>query len=411
MTGQRVERMKKYQVQRIPVRSVRADRDRRCSCRVFYATVVRPRADAIIAHDAAMMAKDPNYVPTRSIYIIIKDYEQEVCFMLALWAAPSWATKAVTLRRGRDLLGRDLLRLPEGMKILPEDSRDYARQVEALPDNLRSELMPRALLSGLHRFGSTRNIQDVSSAIHDVCQLEFDRLDSELSMVRYVAWAIPAIGFIGTVRGIGEALQQAHKAVEGDVSGVVAGLGIAFNSTLVALAPEHRDHVHAAPDPAAAGARGARHRGIPRPARDPADARPVTSAASMTTTLALELNDAGLQLARATAVGRSRIGRRGKPGRRGTARRARHAGRGGCAAATHGAAACAEPVLARTRARAPALAVARASRRRLTSRMRISSIAGRGAARCQMRRCSSRCRRVIRASNSACWSALRTRPA
>jgi biopolymer transport protein ExbB/TolQ len=37
------------------------------------------------------------------------------------------------------------------------------------------------------------------------------------------------------VRGIGESLQQAHKAVEGDVSGVVAGLGISFNSTLVAL--------------------------------------------------------------------------------------------------------------------------------------------------------------------------------
>jgi biopolymer transport protein ExbB/TolQ len=69
-----------------------------------------------------------------------------------------------------------------------------------------------------------------------VCELEFGRLDSELSMVRYVAWAIPAFGFIGTVRGIGEALLQAHRAVEGDVSGVVAGLGTAFNSTLVALA-------------------------------------------------------------------------------------------------------------------------------------------------------------------------------
>jgi biopolymer transport protein ExbB/TolQ len=201
-----------------------------------YATVVRPRADAVIAHDAAMIKKDPNHVSSRSIYVIIKDYEQEICFMLALWAAAIMGYKGATLRRGRDLLGRDLLRLPEGMKILPEDSRDYARQVEALPDTLRSELMPRALLSGLHRFGSTRNIQDVSSAVHDVCQLEFDRLDSELSMVRYVAWAIPAIGFIGTVRGIGEALQQAHKAVEGDVSGVVSGLGIAFNSTLVALA-------------------------------------------------------------------------------------------------------------------------------------------------------------------------------
>jgi len=30
-------------------------------------------------------------------------------------------------------------------------------------------------------------------------------------------------------------LQQAHKAVEGDVSGVVAGLGTSFNATLVAL--------------------------------------------------------------------------------------------------------------------------------------------------------------------------------
>jgi biopolymer transport protein ExbB/TolQ len=143
--------------------------------------------------------------------------------------------KGFSLRRGQRLLGADLLRLPEGMKILPEDSRDYARQVEALPDDMRAELLPRALMSGLHRFGATRNIQDVSSAIHDTCELEFGRLDAELSMVRYVAWAIPAIGFIGTVRGIGEALQQAHKAVQGDVSGVVAGLGIAFNSTLVAL--------------------------------------------------------------------------------------------------------------------------------------------------------------------------------
>ena len=54
-------------------------------------------------------------------------------------------------------------------------------------------------------------------------------------MVRYIAWAIPSIGFIGTVRGIGAALGQAHKAVEGDISGVTLNLGVAFNSTFVAL--------------------------------------------------------------------------------------------------------------------------------------------------------------------------------
>jgi len=200
-----------------------------------YATVVRPRAEAIRAYDFQQMQHDKDYVPKRSPYVIVKDYEQEVCFILSFWSFAIIGYKAVMLYRGRDLLRTDLLRLPEGMKILPEDSRDYARQVEALPPAMRGELLPRALMSGLHRFGATRNIQDVSSAIHDVCELEFGRLDAELSMVRYVAWAIPAIGFVGTVRGIGEALQQAHKAVEGDVSGVVAGLGISFNSTLVAL--------------------------------------------------------------------------------------------------------------------------------------------------------------------------------
>jgi biopolymer transport protein ExbB/TolQ len=60
-------------------------------------------------------------------------------------------------------------------------------------------------------------------------------MESELSMIRYIIWAIPSIGFIGTVRGIGEALSQAHIAVEGDIAGMTASLGVAFNSTFVAL--------------------------------------------------------------------------------------------------------------------------------------------------------------------------------
>jgi biopolymer transport protein ExbB/TolQ len=54
-------------------------------------------------------------------------------------------------------------------------------------------------------------------------------------MIRYIAWAIPSIGFLGTVRGIGQALGQAHRAVQGDIAGVTQSLGIAFNSTFVAL--------------------------------------------------------------------------------------------------------------------------------------------------------------------------------
>ena len=45
----------------------------------------------------------------------------------------------------------------------------------------------------------------------------------------------PSVGFIGTVRGIGDALSQADKAVQGDIAGVTQSLGVAFNSTFIAL--------------------------------------------------------------------------------------------------------------------------------------------------------------------------------
>ena len=96
-------------------------------------------------------------------------------------------------------------------------------------------LLPRALITGLQRFAATHSIQDAAASIREVCETEGERLDSELSMIRYIGWAIPSIGFIGTVRGIGMALTQAHRAVEGDITGVTDALGVAFNSTFVAL--------------------------------------------------------------------------------------------------------------------------------------------------------------------------------
>jgi biopolymer transport protein ExbB/TolQ len=200
-----------------------------------YVTVVRPRAAAVLAEQRAAMKKDPNYVTERSIYVVLKDWEQEAEIILGLWALAIIGYKAWHTRRERALLARDLVNVPEGMRILPEDTREYARPIEALPPAEAECLLPRALLVSLYRFGATRNVQDVSEAARTICGAEAERLDSELSMLRYIAWAIPAIGFIGTVRGIGDALGEAHRAVTGDVSGVTEGLGTAFNSTLAAL--------------------------------------------------------------------------------------------------------------------------------------------------------------------------------
>jgi len=201
----------------------------------FYVSVVRPNAAAVMEEQNMLAAADPEYVRDRSVWVLVKDLEQESCFILMFWALAIMGYKAVRLNNERKLLDTDLIQVPEGMRILPEDTREFARYVQALPDDRQQMLLPRALLNALRRFASTRNIQDVSSSTHTMCESEADRLESELAMIRYISWAIPSIGFIGTVRGIGEALAQADKAVKGDIAGVTQSLGVAFNSTFIAL--------------------------------------------------------------------------------------------------------------------------------------------------------------------------------
>ena len=142
------------------------------------------------------MQADPTYVQERSVWVIIRDFEQEACFVLMLWAIAIMAYKGVEAAREHRQLQEDLVPLAEGTKILPEDSREYARQIQELPESEQHFLLPRALLACLDRFSATRNIQDVSGTAHAIINAESERLDSELSMVRYIAWAIPSIGFL-----------------------------------------------------------------------------------------------------------------------------------------------------------------------------------------------------------------------
>ena len=201
----------------------------------IYVAVIRPDARAFMEREAQAIQADPSYVPTRSLPVVIKDYEQEACFILMFWAFAIIIYKAVGAFRQRALLDQDLISLSEDMRILPQDTRELSRRIQALPAAVQKYLLPRALTTALQRFGATGNIQDVSTSVREISESEAERMESDLSIIRYIAWAIPSIGFIGTVRGIGDALAQAHKAVEGDITGVTQSLGVAFNSTFIAL--------------------------------------------------------------------------------------------------------------------------------------------------------------------------------
>ena len=64
-------------------------------------------------------------------------------------------------------------------------------------------------------------------------------IDLRYSMLRYLTWLIPSLGFIGTVMGIMFALQYAgvpaNAESEDFLYQVTSRLGVAFTTTLLAL--------------------------------------------------------------------------------------------------------------------------------------------------------------------------------
>jgi biopolymer transport protein ExbB/TolQ len=209
---------------------------------IFYGAVVRPRAEELLLKSKVMRAQAGANAKADldqlSMYIILKDPEQQWEVVLFIWAMIVLTYKLTQVGRERRLFKHDFIHLQTGERIIPEDAFDRYKELKAAIEKeprWRERLLPECMLAALHRFHASHSIQDAANAVKERTDLAAEQLESALSLVRYIAWAIPAIGFIGTVRGIGGALAYAQEAIQGDISAVTSWLGLAFNSTLVAL--------------------------------------------------------------------------------------------------------------------------------------------------------------------------------
>ena len=86
------------------------------------------------------------------------------------------------------------------------------------------------------QFQASGSVDQTVSVLNSSLELISHRLDLRYSMLRYLVWVIPTVGFIGTVIGIALALAMIDPgAAEQPLGEIAKALGIAFNTTLVAL--------------------------------------------------------------------------------------------------------------------------------------------------------------------------------
>ena len=158
-----------------------------------YIVFITPSADYIIA-----LSTSNGIAPPRSLSIILKDPEQEICIILFVWSM--FFSLYNFIKCESEL---------SNIKIMT--SEEYSKYFFK---------------------NDTLNVKyDFNNTIDSL----FDVLQMDVSFIKFISWAIPSIGFLGTVRGIGDALGKANEAVSGDITAMTASLGVAFNSTFIAL--------------------------------------------------------------------------------------------------------------------------------------------------------------------------------
>lgn len=137
------------------------------------------------------------------------------------------------------------------INLLPEADDSMLRAKDLVPifqgiverKKSRHFYLQRLSQRAILQFQGSQSVDQANSLMNSSLELMQHEIELKFNMLRYLVWLIPTLGFIGTVIGIAMALSAAADMPElgaGDeiklwLGGLTTELGLAFNTTLVAL--------------------------------------------------------------------------------------------------------------------------------------------------------------------------------
>jgi len=121
---------------------------------------------------------------------------------------------------------------------------EVLKRIHTLVDDTRNFILLNRIERALSNLRNIGNISDVSSILKTQAEFDEEQIASSYKLVIGFVWAIPVLGFIGTVLGLGQAIGEFGNVLQasGDLTAikdslqqVTAGLATAFDTTLIAL--------------------------------------------------------------------------------------------------------------------------------------------------------------------------------
>jgi hypothetical protein len=165
--------------------------------------------------------------------------EQILSYCCFTWAAFILGGRYREARRQRRAFAMNLLPTEEGARILPEDARPLLRKLDQVAGRRGPFILANMIRLALGKYAVSRQARDVGDTVRTQAEVDLGRLVTSMATVHYLAWAIPALGFLGTVRGLAMSFSLAgdeDSAIPVFLRQATTHLNVAFDCTLVALA-------------------------------------------------------------------------------------------------------------------------------------------------------------------------------
>jgi biopolymer transport protein ExbB/TolQ len=167
-----------------------------------------------------------------------------VITLISVWALFLLGAKLHRLRKERAVLEQDILTVGADGRLGPEDAASALDALSAESSDVTESFLARRLERALRHFQSRRRSVELVEFLALESRSDEGRVDASYGLVRVFVWAVPTLGFIGTVIGIGAAVAgfsetlEAASSLDGmkeSIGLVTGGLGVAFDTTLLAL--------------------------------------------------------------------------------------------------------------------------------------------------------------------------------
>ncbi len=163
--------------------------------------------------------------------VINGGYIQGFTYLAFFWAWFEVKEKLRVILRERRAFKLNLIPTNDKHVFLPQDINNLKFKLiefEKKDKYILSDLLKKACTK-FRTSGSLSELIDIVSIQIEVSQ---EKSEGDQSVIRYLSWVIPSLGFIGTVIGISQSLIYANS---GDMEKITSLLGVAFDTTLVAL--------------------------------------------------------------------------------------------------------------------------------------------------------------------------------